>query len=171
MIKMHLFVLEKQCYCYLYSSSCVHRSNEISAKLQFAEIEKYDTQENNRSRKKHGDGLGFNSWFLMIFLCNISYVVFVLECFLLFLPFFFKKSKDQMLLRLLFPKNMEFGVWIWWRWWPVAEGQTLQFLSTSGQCPHGKWKLQPQLQDSAGVHRYVNAVLFVCFLLSNIISF
>lgn len=61
MIKMHLFVLEKQCYCYLYSSSCVHRSNEISAKLQFAEIEKYDTQENNKSRKKHGDGLGFNS--------------------------------------------------------------------------------------------------------------
>lgn len=60
MIKMHLFVLEKQCYCYLYSSSCVHRSNEISAKLQFAEIEKYDTQE-NKSRKKHGDGLGFNS--------------------------------------------------------------------------------------------------------------
>lgn len=53
----------------------------------------------------------------------------------------------------------------------MAEGRTLRFLSTSGQCPHGKWKLQPWLQDSAGVHCYVNAVLFVCFLLSNIISF
>lgn len=43
MIKIHLFVLEKQNCCYLYSSSCVHRGNETSVKLQFAEIEECDT--------------------------------------------------------------------------------------------------------------------------------
>lgn len=43
MIKIHLFVLAKQNCCYLYSSSCVHRGNETSVKLQFAETEKCDT--------------------------------------------------------------------------------------------------------------------------------
>lgn len=41
MTKIHLLVLERQYYCYLYSS--VHGSNEISAKFQFAEVEKPDT--------------------------------------------------------------------------------------------------------------------------------